>query len=167
MYSLKIISKYVLFFLPEKFFCRPHVIYSVKIGRNIFFPLSLHQNLYSSYSIIIMGAVALSQVSLTDSTVRELARIKEEKSIPDTYGLRLGVKGGGCSGFSYLLGFDEAKEGDDVFEVKGIKVIMQKSHAIYLLGMEVDWADGLSNRGFVFNNPNAKETCGCGTSFSA
>ena len=83
------------------------------------------------------------------------------------HGLRVGVKGGGCSGFSYILGFDEEKENDQVFEIKGIKVLMQKSHAIYLLGMEIDWEEGLNNRGFSFNNPNATDTCGCGTSFSA
>lgn len=114
-----------------------------------------------------MTAVDLAPIQLTDTTVRELARIREEQHIPTQYGLRIGVKGGGCSGFSYVLGFDEAKENDDVFEVKGIKVLMQKAHAIYLLGMEIDWVDGLNNRGFSFNNPNAKDTCGCGTSFSA
>ena len=81
--------------------------------------------------------------------------------------MRIGVKGGGCSGFSYVLGFDIQKEKDDVYEMDGFKVFMEKAHAIYLLGMEVDWVDGLNNRGFTFSNPNAKETCGCGTSFSA
>ena len=114
-----------------------------------------------------MTATQISPVQLTDTTVRELHRIKKEQNIPDGYGLRIGVKGGGCSGFSYVLGFDEAKEGDDTYEINGMKVLMQKAHAIYLLGMEIDWVDGLDNRGFSFNNPNAKETCGCGTSFSA
>jgi iron-sulfur cluster assembly protein len=77
------------------------------------------------------------------------------------------VKGGGCSGFSYVLGFDEPKEGDETLDVNGIRVFMQKSHAIYLLGMEIDFLEGLNNRGFSFNNPNAKDTCGCGTSFAA
>ncbi len=71
------------------------------------------------------------------------------------------------SGFSYILGFDLPKENDDIFEIEGIQVYMQKSHAIYLIGMEIDWEEGLNNRGFSFNNPNAKDTCGCGTSFSA
>jgi iron-sulfur cluster assembly protein len=122
--------------------------------------------LFNNY-LLYMTATAISQVNLTDATIRELNRIKEEQSIPNNYGLRLGVKGGGCSGFTYVLGFDEAKDGDDNFDIKGINVMMQKAHAIYLLGMEVDWVEGLNNRGFVFNNPNAKETCGCGTSFSA
>lgn len=114
-----------------------------------------------------MTATALAPVQLTDSTIRELKRIREEQNIPADYGLRIGVKGGGCSGFSYVLGFDEAKENDDVFEIKNERILMQKAHAIYLLGMEIDWVEGLNNRGFSFNNPNATSTCGCGTSFAA
>ncbi len=114
-----------------------------------------------------MTATEITPIQLTDSTIRELNRIKQEQNIPADYGLRVGVKGGGCSGFSYVLGFDEAKDGDDTYEINGMKVLMQKAHAIYLLGMEIDWVDGLNNRGFSFNNPNAKDTCGCGTSFSA
>ncbi|RMG78081.1 MAG: iron-sulfur cluster assembly accessory protein [Bacteroidetes bacterium] len=106
-------------------------------------------------------------ISITDSAVRELKRIMEEQKIPEDYGLRVGVKGGGCSGFSYVLGFDVPKENDEVHEVNGIRVFMQKAHTIYLLGMEIDWVDGLNNRGFSFNNPNAKSSCGCGSSFSA
>jgi iron-sulfur cluster assembly protein len=114
-----------------------------------------------------MTAVDLAPIQLTDTTISQLKRIRQEQGIPEQYGLRIGVKGGGCSGFSYVLGFDEKKEADDVFEIKGEKVLMQKAHAIYLLGMEIDWVEGLNNRGFSFNNPNAKDTCGCGTSFSA
>jgi len=65
------------------------------------------------------------------------------------------------------LGFDKKKDKDDSFEIDGITVYMDKAHAIYLLGIEIDWVEGLNNRGFSFNNPNAKESCGCGTSFSA
>lgn len=114
-----------------------------------------------------MTATQLAPIQLTDTTIRELSRIRKEQNIPEAYGLRIGVKGGGCSGFSYVLGFDESKEGDDIFEINGQHVLMQKAHAIYLLGMEIDWVEGLNNRGFSFNNPNAKDTCGCGTSFSA
>ncbi len=111
--------------------------------------------------------VVVPPITLTQGARNELRRIRAEQHVPEEYGLRVGVKGGGCSGFSYVLGFDEAKEGDEVFYVDDIKVLMQKSHALYLLGMEIDWVDGLNNRGFSFQNPNAKETCGCGTSFSA
>lgn len=110
---------------------------------------------------------AIAPINLTNGAVNALNRIRTEQNIPGEYGLRVGVKGGGCSGFSYILGFDVAKANDDVFEINGIKVLMQKSHGIYLLGMEIDWVEGLNNRGFSFNNPNASSTCGCGSSFAA
>ena len=108
-----------------------------------------------------------SPINLTDGAVTQLKRLIEEKEVPSDYGLRIGVKGGGCSGFSYILGFDEKTEKDEEYTVKGIKVFMEKAHGLYLLGMEIDWLEGLNNRGFIFNNPNATDTCGCGTSFSA
>ncbi len=80
--------------------------------------------------------------------------------------LRVGVKGGGCSGMTYVLGFDLKEEADQEFEIDGIACIMNKSHEMYLYGMQVDWQDGLNNRGFTFKNPNASTTCGCGTSFA-
>jgi iron-sulfur cluster assembly protein len=106
-------------------------------------------------------------LTLTPGAIKQLHKIKEEQNNDPSHGIRVGVKGGGCSGFSYVLGFDQQKEKDDVYEIGGLKVLMEKAHAIYLLGMEIDWLDGLNNRGFTFTNPNAKETCGCGTSFSA
>jgi len=110
---------------------------------------------------------AINPISITETAMVQLKRIMGEKEVPDNYGLRVGVKGGGCSGFSYVLGFDEKKEKDEIYEINGLKVLMEKSHGIYLLGMEIDWAEGLNNRGFTFTNPNASDTCGCGTSFSA
>jgi len=109
----------------------------------------------------------MAPVSLTEGAVRQLKVIRESQNIPAEFGLRIGVKGGGCSGFSYELGFDEKKANDEVFMINGVEVYMQKAHGIYLIGMEIDWVEGLNNRGFSFNNPNAKSTCGCGTSFSA
>ena len=106
-------------------------------------------------------------ITLASGAIAQLKRIMGEQSIPEGHGLRVGVKGGGCSGFSYVLGFDKKKEKDDTFNIEGITVYMDKAHAIYLLGIEIDWVEGLNNRGFSFNNPNAKESCGCGTSFSA
>lgn len=111
--------------------------------------------------------VTTSPITLTSGAVIQLRRLRQEQGVPEHYALRVGVKGGGCSGFSYLLGFDEQKDRDTVYEFDGIRILMDKAHALYLLGMEIDWLDGLNNRGFIFNNPNAKETCGCGTSFSA
>jgi iron-sulfur cluster assembly protein len=109
----------------------------------------------------------IQPIKLTSGAIIQLKRIIEEQNVPSNYGLRVGVKGGGCSGFTYVLGFDEQKEKDEVYTINDMKVLMEKSHAIYLLGMEIDWQEGLNNRGFTFNNPNATSTCGCGTSFSA
>lgn len=114
-----------------------------------------------------LKTTTISPILLTEGAVIQLQRIREEQNVPNDHGLRVGVKGGGCSGFSYILGFDVQKDNDEIHEINGIKVLMQKAHAIYLLGIEIDWVEGLNNRGFTFNNPNAKETCGCGTSFSA
>lgn len=111
--------------------------------------------------------VVKAPISITENAIKQLKRIFNEQELTEEHGLRIGVKGGGCSGFNYVMGFDVQKEKDDVFELDGIKVFMEKAHALYLVGMEIDWLDGLNNRGFTFNNPNAKETCGCGTSFSA
>lgn len=81
--------------------------------------------------------------------------------------IRVGVEGGGCSGLSYKLEFDDqSKEGDQVFEDKGIKIAVDKKSFLYLVGTELDYTGGLNGKGFVFNNPNASRTCGCGESFS-
>ncbi len=109
----------------------------------------------------------IKPISISDTAIKQLHRIRTEQNLPEDHGLRVGVKGGGCSGFTYVLGFDLPKENDDTFEIGGLNVLMEKAHAIYLLGMEIDWVEGLNNRGFTFNNPNASDTCGCGTSFSA
>ena len=106
-------------------------------------------------------------VTLTEGAANELKNILEKEGLDSTYSLRVGVKGGGCSGFSYILGFDQAKETDEQFVSNGLNVVMDKSHGIYLVGIEIDFVNGLENRGFTFNNPNASDTCGCGTSFSA
>jgi iron-sulfur cluster assembly protein len=106
-------------------------------------------------------------VILTQNAIQEIKDLKAKGSYNDNYGLRLGVKGGGCSGFSYILDFDTQQDNDDIFFVDGIKLYIDKSQAIYLYDCEIDFKNGLDNRGFIFNNPNATSTCGCGTSFSA
>jgi len=106
-------------------------------------------------------------VTLTENAVEQLKKIRAHENIAEHLGLRVGVKGGGCSGFSYVLGFDEKKEKDLEFEANGLRIFMEKPHMLYLVGMEIDFVSGLNNRGFTFTNPNAKESCGCGTSFSA
>ena len=97
---------------------------------------------------------------------RALFLIKEENKPVDSF-IRVGVEGGGCSGLSYKLEFDnQMKEGDQVFEDKGIKIAVDKKSFLYLIGTELDYSGGLNGKGFVFNNPNANRTCGCGESFS-
>ena len=105
-------------------------------------------------------------VTLTSSAKDEIKRLMTETGFDTSQFLRIGVKGGGCSGMTYVLGFDTKTEKDESFEIDGIDIIMEKSHGIYLMGMEVVWQGGLNSRGFTFNNPNASKTCGCGTSFA-
>ena len=103
-------------------------------------------------------------VRLSASAVAEIRRIKEKGDAENKY-LRIGVKGGGCSGMSYILGFEDKTEKDDIIEIDGINCIVNPAHLIYLSNMEIDWQGGLNSRGFTFNNPNASTSCGCGSSF--
>lgn len=105
-------------------------------------------------------------VTLTPSAVNEIRRLMSEDGFNKSQSLRIGVKGGGCSGMTYVLGFDSKTVKDESFDISGIPVVMDKAQGIYLMGMEVDWQGGLNSRGFTFNNPNASKTCGCGTSFA-
>jgi len=105
-------------------------------------------------------------VSFTENAKSEISRLMDEQDFDRSKMLRVGVKGGGCSGLSYVLGFDERMEQDEVFNANGISFIMNKAHGIYLMGMQIDWEDGLNSRGFTFTNPNASKTCGCGSSFA-
>jgi len=107
-------------------------------------------------------------VHVTDKAIKEIKRIMNENNIPENYGLRVGIKGGGCSGLSYSLGFDsEIKPTDTLIEKDGLNIYIDMKSYLYLTGTEIDYSDGLNGKGFVFNNPNAKKTCGCGSSFSA
>ena len=105
-------------------------------------------------------------VSFTSNAISEIKRLMAEEGFDSTKSLRVGVKGGGCSGLSYVLGFDDKQQEDEEYDIEGIKFIMNKAHGIYLMGMEIDWHGGLNARGFTFTNPNASKTCGCGTSFA-
>jgi iron-sulfur cluster assembly protein len=111
-----------------------------------------------------MNTTLSAPVTLTSSAVGELKRLMQEKENKDK-ALRIGVKGGGCSGLSYVLGFDERQDSDELYDIEGIPVVMNNAHGIYLMGMEINWEDGLNARGFSFKNPNASTTCGCGSSF--
>lgn len=113
-----------------------------------------------------METLLTAPITLTAGAINEVNRLKTEPGFDPTMKLRVGVKGGGCSGMTYLLGFDHPSANDHHFTIDGIECIMDKAHEIYLYGMIVDWQDGLNNRGFTFKNPNASTTCGCGTSFA-
>src|SRR4051812_45315985 len=107
-----------------------------------------------------------SPVGLTAKAAEKVKEIRTEESIEDTYGLRLKVQGGGCSGFSYDLYFDLPQDIDHSFDSHGVKLLCDQMSLMYLMGTEIDYVEGLHGAGFKFNNPNVKSTCGCGSSFS-
>jgi len=105
-------------------------------------------------------------IEITDRAVDEIRRLRENEGV-DAGGLRVGIKGGGCSGLSYNLGFDtEARKGDKVFEREDVKLYCDLKSYIYLNNTVLDYDGSLMGKGFQFLNPNAKNTCGCGESFS-
>lgn len=105
-------------------------------------------------------------ITLTDSAKEEVRRLIASEEDPAGLGLRLGIKGGGCSGLSYLLELGEEEERDTVIPFEGFKVFMDPKSTIYLSDVVLDFQSGLGGKGFVFNNPMATNTCGCGESFS-
>ncbi len=108
------------------------------------------------------------EVNLTPKAAAQVMKLKKENNLPEGHGLRVGVKGGGCSGLSYVLGFDaESKPNDVIFEKEGVTIFVDPKSLFYLSGIVLDFSDGLNGKGFVFNNPQAEKTCGCGNSFSA
>lgn len=108
-------------------------------------------------------------IQLSDTATREIKSIIEQQELDaEAVRLRVGVKGGGCSGFSYLLDLTETqRDNDEEFEVEGLRVVCDPKSYLYLNGTSIDFKDEVMGRGFVFNNPNATSTCGCGSSFSA
>jgi len=106
-------------------------------------------------------------ITVSDTAKDYITRLMiEQQAGPGTF-VRVGVKSGGCSGLEYQLNFDTAeKEGDQVFEDKGIKVVVDMKSLLYLYGTELDYSGGLNSKGLYFNNPNASRTCSCGESFA-
>lgn len=104
-------------------------------------------------------------INLTPAAIEEVKRLQTKQEKPEA-GLRVGVKGGGCSGLSYVLNFDLPKPGDNVYEYEGTRVFVDPKSLLYLEGMTLDYSDNLQTRGFKFINPNAEKSCGCGESFS-
>lgn len=106
-------------------------------------------------------------IQISENAVKKLTSLKHEDSKPQDAFLRVEVKKGGCSGLSYKMEFDTVlREGDQVFESNGEKVVVDQSSILYLAGMTLDFSGGLNGKGFVFNNPNATKNCGCGSSFN-
>jgi iron-sulfur cluster assembly protein len=106
-------------------------------------------------------------IKVNDSAREQVSKLISESGNPDTAFVRVGVQGGGCSGLMYELSFDhELREDDKVFEDNGVKVVVDKKSFLYLVGTELEYSGGLNGKGFVFRNPNASRTCGCGESFS-
>ncbi len=106
-------------------------------------------------------------ITVTDAAIAHVKKLQEEQDLKD-YALRVGIQGGGCSGLSYTLGFDsEIKEKDKVLEFDGIKVVVDPKSLLYLGGTTLTYEESMMGGGFRFENPNAKRTCGCGSSFTA
>jgi iron-sulfur cluster assembly protein len=109
-------------------------------------------------------------IALSESAAKEIKDIIKQQNLPEeTTRLRVGVKGGGCSGFSYMLDLTEEPKGemDEELEAHGVKILCDNKSYLYLNGVEIDFKDEVMGRGFVFKNPNATSTCGCGSSFQA
>ena len=107
-------------------------------------------------------------IKVSDIAKQKAAQLMSEDGFnPETDFIRVGVKSGGCSGLEYVLKFDNQKEeNDQIFEDNGVKIIIDKKSILYLAGTVLEYSGGLNGKGFVFNNPNASRTCGCGESFS-
>ncbi|TWU23133.1 Iron-sulfur cluster insertion protein ErpA [Novipirellula galeiformis] len=108
-------------------------------------------------------------VKLTERAAEEVKRFRQENNFDEATSLRIGVAGGGCSGFNYTLGFDDKydEKADSKYDCHGVEVIVDKKSALYLDGTTVDWYSSLEKQGFTFENPNAVKSCGCGSSFQA
>ena len=106
-------------------------------------------------------------ITVSDKAKEYIAQLMKEQNEPENAFVRVGVKGGGCSGLEYQLKFDtEMKQGDEVYEDKGVKVVVDFKSLLYLYGTELDYSGGLNGKGLTFKNPNATKTCSCGESFS-
>ncbi|MGM0587996.1 MAG: HesB/IscA family protein [Bacteroidota bacterium] len=112
------------------------------------------------------GEAGRGTVALTERAADQVRSIKEKENLDDDLYLRVAVEGGGCSGLSYKLGFDHKTEDDSIVESQGVEIVIDHRHKMYLEGIQIDYPDGLDARGFTFDNPNATESCGCGTSFA-
>ena len=125
------------------------------------------QRIFASPKQGIFGAELSTMIKVNDNARDQVQRLLSEEGRPDGSFVRVGVKGGGCSGLMYQLDFDHVMNDDDEsFEDNGVKVVVDKKSFLYLVGTELRYSGGLNGKGFEFHNPNANRTCGCGESFS-
>jgi iron-sulfur cluster assembly protein len=114
----------------------------------------------------VLATLCQAMVTLTDRGAHKVREfLAQQSQVAETAGLRVGVRGGGCSGFQYNLAFDNQRDNDEVFESQGIKLLVDRTSLQYIRGAEVDYLDGLQGAGFQVNNPNVVAACGCGSSF--
>lgn len=125
------------------------------------------EELHQDHSETTQNTADLPDVKLTPKAVEMVRKMRDKEGISADQGLRIGVTGGGCSGFQYQLQFDSSKEGDRIAEIDGVRVLVDEISFPYIAGTTLDYVEGLHGAGFRFDNPRASRTCGCGSSFSA
>jgi iron-sulfur cluster assembly protein len=126
-----------------------------------------HRNVVPLQGVNRLKIRIINMITVTEQALTKLNALRAENKHDDSYFIRVGVAGGGCSGLTYVLDFDNQLKADDkVFEDKGVKIVCDKKSFLYLVGTQLEFTDGLNGKGFVFNNPNASRTCGCGESFA-
>jgi iron-sulfur cluster assembly protein len=117
--------------------------------------------------VTVANSVEPLSISVTDIAAKKVEFFAQKQGLPEGFGLKVAVKGGGCSGMVYTLSIEEGPDSDDrIIDDHGIRIFVPKRSFVFLAGTELDFSDGLNGKGFVFNNPNAKSSCGCGNSFS-
>jgi len=105
-------------------------------------------------------------IKVTDSALKKIVESRKDENLPNTHMLRIKINVGGCSGYNYKMDFtDQTNENDKILECEDVKVVIDNKSFLYLIGMTLDYEGGLNGSGFVFSNPNAKQTCSCGSSF--
>jgi iron-sulfur cluster assembly protein len=153
-------------FFPKKSFA------STTLNALLLQPERLLFRFFLNRSILVKQVVQIvvkhrHMIKITESAKAQVAKLIADEGHPEHAFVRVGVDGGGCSGLMYKLEFDtEMKDGDQTFEDNGVTVVVDRKSFLYLVGTELEYTGGLNGKGFVFNNPNASRTCGCGESFS-
>jgi iron-sulfur cluster assembly accessory protein len=126
-----------------------------------------HEHAEQQAPVQPIDTASLADVKLTPTAIEMVRKMRAKEGLAADHGMRIGVVGGGCSGFQYSLNFDTQKEGDRVTDFSGVLVLVDEISLPYIAGTTLDYVEGLHGAGFRFDNPRASRTCGCGSSFSA